>query len=240
MKLKRYLLATTLCILPFAASAADLPMKAPPMRVVQPIPFTWTGFYIGGSAGIISQNTVGTDNGSATGESFWQNTGDQYGIPGNSGLFGVNVGYNYQLSNNIVLGIEADIAFSGLSNSYTSNGLTVGSKLNSLGTVRGRIGYAFDRALVYGTGGFAYGHVENSAFDASNPSYNANTSGTMTGWTVGGGLEYAFTNNWTVRVEALYVDLGTKSGFYPEGSSGCSFGFKNIYTLGRVGVNYKF
>jgi outer membrane immunogenic protein len=245
-KLKQVLLASTLCVLPFAAKAADMPMKAPPMRVVQPVPFSWTGFYVGGSAGLISQNTVGTDLGDGSGGAFWNTAGDQYGIPGISGLVGVNVGYNYQLSNNIVLGIEADIAWSGLNNSYntTSYGLnceggctlSVGSKLEALGTVRARIGYAFDRALLYATGGLAFGKVKNYAFDLHDPTYNANTDSWRTGWTAGGGLEYAVTNNWTVRVEALYVDLGTTSGSI----SGCSFGFKNQYTLGRFGLNYKF
>ena len=172
------------------------------------------------------------------------NAGDTYGVPGISGLFGVNVGYNYELSNNIVLGIEADIAWSGLNNTGTNicNGeggcVNVSSKLSSLGTVRGRIGYAFDRALLYATGGFAYGHVENAFNVPSDPTYGGSTSGTQTGWTAGGGLEYAVTNNWTVRVEALYVDLGTSTSGVNR--SGCTFGFKNTYALGRLGVNYKF
>ena len=239
MKLKQYLLASTICVLPFAASAADLPVKAPYSPVAVAVPFTWTGFYVGGSAGLISQNTTGTDiNG------LWDSPGDTWGVPGISGLFCINVGYNYQLSNNIVLGLEADIAWSGLNNTGTSidcafSCFSVSSKLSSLGTVRGRIGYAFDRALVYATGGFAFGHVENATARASDPAfYNVSTSGTQTGWTVGGGLEYAVTNNWTVRVEALYVDLGTVTTGVND--AGCAFGFKNTYTLARLGVNYKF
>jgi outer membrane immunogenic protein len=114
------------------------------------------------------------------------------------------------------------------------------SKLTSLGTVRGRIGYAFDRALLYATGGFAYGHVENKFNFPIDPNSTSglSTSGTRTGWTVGGGLEYAITNNWTVRAEGLYVDLG-KSTSGPN-CTGCRFGFKNTYALGRVGLNYKF
>ena len=240
MKLKQYLLASTICVLPFAASAADLPVKAPYSPAAVAVPFTWTGFYVGGSAGLISQNTTGTDiNG------LWDSPGDTWGVPGISGLFGINVGYNYQLSNNIVLGLEADIAWSGLNNTGTSidcafSCFSVSSKLSSLGTVRGRIGYAFDRALVYATGGFAFGHVENAtAILRGDPAYyNVSTSGTQTGWTVGGGLEYAVTNNWTVRAEALYVDLGTKTTAI--NNSGCAFGFKNTYTIGRLGLNYKF
>ena len=143
-----------------------------------------------------------------------------------------------------MLGLEADIAWSGLNNTSTNfditgTGFSVSSKLSSLGTVRGRIGYAFDRALVYATGGFAFGHVENATAGSYDPAYyNVSTSGTQTGWTVGGGLEYAVTNNWTVRAETLYVDLGTKTTGVND--CGCTFGFKNTYTLGRFGLNYKF
>jgi outer membrane immunogenic protein len=69
-----------------------------------------------------------------------------------------------------------------------------------------------------------------------------NTDKWKTGWTAGGGLEYAFLNNWTVRVEALYVDLGTTEGTATATTptSNCRFGFKNHYSLARVGLNYKF
>jgi outer membrane immunogenic protein len=244
MKLKQVLLASTICVLPFAASAADLPVKAP-IRVVQPIPFTWTGFYVGASAGFISQNTRGDDRGNTNdGDGLINNIGDTYGIPGVGGLFGGNIGYNWQFAPNWVVGIEADIAWSGVNDSFSVssfNGIGTGtysSKLDYLGTVRGRIGYAFDRALLYATGGFAYGGVKNSA--GNGPNRIASTSETQTGWTVGGGLEYAFTNNWTARVEALYVDLGSSEGTTTSVLSSCRFGFKNTYTLGRFGLNYKF
>ena len=248
MRLKQHLLASALCVLPVAASAADLPMKAPPMRMVQPMPFTWTGFYVGGSAGFISQNSQGTDLGgptSGTGGLIGL-AGDQYGISGIGGIFGVNVGYNWQFDPHWVLGIEADIAGATLNNS--GNGFSgfsnseVTSKLSALGTVRGRIGYAFDRALVYATGGLAYGNVHNRASFQQEAIYTVDQYSWKTGWTVGGGLEYAFMNNWTVRVEGLYVDLGTTTLNAPGSgpTSGCNFGFKNRYALGRIGLNYKF
>jgi outer membrane immunogenic protein len=246
MKLKHYLLASTICVLPFAASAADLPVKAP-MRVVQPVPFTWTGFYVGGSAGLISQDTVHTDLDGDFNLSGSNPGGGTYGVPGHGGLFGINAGYNYQ-TGNWVLGIEADIAASTLDNTMNLTGhftdcrFGFQSKLSSLGTVRGRIGYAFDRALIYATGGFAYGKVDNNitnttASGASETGQLINSSGWKTGWTAGGGLEYAVTNNWTVRVEGLYVDLGSTTA---ANNSGCSFGFKNRYSLARLGMNYKF
>jgi outer membrane immunogenic protein len=245
MKLKQHLLASALCVLPFAASAADLPMKAPPMRVVQPIPFTWTGFYVGASGGMIAQNSVFTDTGLGGGGGLIFSAGDQYGVSGTGGILGANIGYNYQFAPNWVLGLEADIAWTSISNSYSFNcrsgGVcsSVGSKLNSIGTFRGRIGYAWDRALFYATGGLAYGHVQNTASWDQTPGGTSANDTWRTGWTVGGGLEYAFLNNWTVRAEALYVDLGNSTGSVST-TFGCAFGFKNKYTLGRFGLNYKF
>ena len=242
MKLRQHLLlASALCGVPFIASAADLPVKAPPMvQVVQPIPFTWTGLYVGVSGGVISEDFTATDLGSLReNEPSWNNIGDTYGLSGTAGLFGFNVGYNWQVAPNWVIGVEADLSWTGLDDSSSTNGFTVSSKLNWLGTLRGRIGYAFDRILIYGTGGLAYGNVEYKAFATNFPSYNFNKD-TSTGWTAGGGLEWAFANNWTARAEALYVDFGDQIGFFPEGNSGCRFGFKNNYVLGRVGLNYKF
>jgi outer membrane immunogenic protein len=239
-KMKQYLLASTMCVLPFAASAADMAVKSP--YTPQPVPFTWTGFYVGASAGLISQNTTGTDLGdgsSGTSNGMLFSAGDTYGVAGTGGLFGLNAGYNYQ-TGAWVFGLEADIALSTVKNAYyfdPSPPDYVSSQLNSLGTVRGRIGYAFDRALLYATGGLAYGNVKNGASDGD-PDLTVSTSGWRTGWTGGAGLEYAVTNHWTVRAEWLYVDLGTSTGTSPL--SGCRFGFKNTYNVGRLGVNYKY
>jgi outer membrane immunogenic protein len=225
MKIKPYLLASALSALPFAANAT------PP----GPMPFTWTGFYVGASGGFISQGTTATDIG---GMLFPDGT--TLNITGTGGIFGVNGGYNYQMGA-IVLGLEADIALSTLDSTSTflagAGPVVATSKLRNLGTVRGRIGYAFDRVLVYGTGGFAYGNVWNKVNLQADPNLGGSTSGTRTGWTIGGGLEYAITNNWTVRAEGLYVDLGRSTS---APCTGCRFGFKNTYGLGRIGLNFKF
>jgi outer membrane immunogenic protein len=234
--MKQYLLATTVCLLPFAASAADMPLKAP-VPFMQPVPFSWTGLYIGASGGMIAQTTRATDLGDPFGVSFWDTVGDRYGIPGNGGIFGVNIGYNFQFGG-IVLGIEADISGTSINDTLVHDGLGLSSRLNNLGTVRGRLGYAFDHALFYVTGGWASGEVKNRAFDVTDPSYFSATTGRRTGTAFGGGLEYAVTNNWTVRAEALFVDLGSVRG--SASTSGCRFGFKNKYSIGRVGANYKF
>jgi outer membrane immunogenic protein len=235
MKIRQHLLASALCVLPFAASAADLPVKAP--YTAQPVPFSWTGFYVGGSVGMIRDNTTNTN---LAGGGIY--LGESLTAAGDGGIFGVNAGYNYQMGA-VVLGIETDIAFTSVSFSSSSNFAagqgTSSSKLTSLGTVRARIGYAFDRTLLYATGGLAYGGLNNQVVLFNNPSgHTSSASGWKTGWTAGGGLEYAVTNNWTVRAEGLYVDLDSTTG--NTSPSGCRFGFKNTFVLGRLGVNYKF
>lgn len=223
MKMKPYLLASALSVAPFAANAAP------------PVPFTWTGFYVGASAGFIHQGTTAIDL-----DGMFFPAGTALDITGTGGLFGVNVGYNYQMGA-LVLGLEADIALSTLDNTSTAlataGPVFASSKLRNLGTVRGRIGYAFDRALLYATGGFAYGNVWNKIQFPGDANPRASISGTRTGWTIGGGLEYAITNNWTVRAEGLYVDLGRSTS---APCTGCRFGFKNTYGLGRIGLNFKF
>lgn len=223
------------------ALAADLPTKAP-AYVPAPPPFSWTGFYVGASAGLVTQHTRDTDldgipilNGIIP--------GSNYGITGSGFIGGVNAGYNLQFAPNWVLGIEADISGTSLNNTESIIGFSgcrfaFKSKLSTLGTVRGRIGYAFDRALLYATGGLAYGRIENSVTnDSGEPGQYFQSKEWKTGWTAGGGLEYAFTNKWTARIEGLYVDLGTTT---TANNSGCRFSFRNRYGIGRVGMNYKF
>ncbi|MBS7540632.1 outer membrane protein [Ancylobacter lacus] len=195
------------------AMAADLaqpyPTKAP---VVAPLPvFSWTGFYLGANAGY----AWGGGDGAT----------DDFGIDPSGWLAGGQVGFNYQFGNNVVLGAEADLQGADIND---SNGLYgVSSKLDYFGTVRARVGYAFDNVLPYVTGGLAYGHnkVDYLGWDVSN---------THVGWTVGGGLEYAFNNNWTAKVEYLYMDLGEEYYQNIDAKAGLN---ANIV---RAGINYKF
>lgn len=228
--MKRYLLASTICIAPFAATAADMPVRAPVYKMPPAMLFTWTGLYAGASAGIISQGTT-VDFMNPGGSLI-----NSFGITGIGFIGGSDIGYNWQFAN-WVLGLEGDISGTSLDDSSTfCCTVTYSSRLDALATVRGRFGYAFDHALLYATGGWAYGHVRNEVNAGSSP-FSVSTDDWRSGWTAGGGLEYAFMPNWTVRCEALYVDLGTTD---MVNTSGCRFGFKNHYTIGRVGLNYKF
>lgn len=197
----------------FAADMAQpYPTKAPPPVAVVPV-FSWTGFYLGGNAGY----------GWGSGQSGISSL-DPEGFIG-----GGQVGFNYQFGNNVVLGAEADFQGSDLNDSGYNGIYDTRSKMDYFGTVRGRIGYAFDNLLPYVTGGLAWGHNEVRNLDLGLTSDN-----THVGWTVGGGLEYALTNNWTVKAEYLYMDLGDE--FY--NSIGEDAGLKA--STARIGVNYKF
>jgi outer membrane immunogenic protein len=211
----------------FAANAADMPIKggpyykAPPRSVVSY--YNWTGFY------------AGVNGGYSWGTSNWD-------LPVVSNkpkgwMAGGTVGYNWQ-SGAIVYGLEGDFDWADVSSSSTCAGaFTCTTKERWFATARGRIGYAFDRWLPYLTGGAAFGNVKASI---TSPALGGlSGSDTMVGWTVGGGLEYAFLGNWTAKVEYLYADLGKFN------CSGCVAGLvtDNVsftQNIVRAGLNYKF
>jgi len=129
---------------------------------------------------------------------------------GTSGfVFGGTVGANYQVGS-LVFGVEADGDWADASGfgTFTASALCTGACFTTsswLSTVRGRAGYAFDRFLVYGTGGVAFGNVR------ANFSNDPVTSSVEAGWTVGAGVEFAFTRNWSAKAEYLFVNLADGS-----------------------------
>jgi outer membrane immunogenic protein len=210
--MKKILLASV-ALLGFAgaASAADLPVRAaPPAPIIAAVPvFTWTGFYVGVNAGY---GWNANDSITVGGVRF--DLDDEGGFVG-----GAQAGYNYQIGS-FVVGLEGDIQYADFGGDdrfdFDRDGIVDDDFNNSdwFGTVRARAGVAFDRALIYATGGFAF------ADDA-------------TGWTVGGGLEYAFTNNLSAKVEGLYVNLDQDDNF---------LGIDNDAEFGvvRAGLNFRF
>ena len=148
-------------------------------------------------------------------------------------LIGGTLGGNYQWGQ-FVLGIEGDGDWTNLTGTSTTNcGVGCTTQSDWLATVRGRAGYAFDRVLVYGTGGGAFANVQ--AAYAALPF----SSSTQTGWTAGGGVEFAFTPNLTAKVEYLYVDLGSQA--CPPGSCAASATSVTLTeNVVRAGINYKF
>lgn len=230
-----------------SAFAADL--AVPEVPVEPAAVFSWTGAYVGVLGGYGWGDTQDTNNPAA----------DKKEIDG--GFGGFTVGYNYQFDNNIVLGVEGDIAFGSISNDWEDpnqfSGYFTEDKVEAMGTLRARLGYAVENFMIYGTGGLAIGktkHVLGCDADlvdagvgscASNPAREFEDSGSdvAVGYSVGAGAEYAFTNNWTVKAEYLYTDLGTSEvtlsdpGF-PAAIDDREFDTK--FHAVRIGLNYKF
>jgi outer membrane immunogenic protein len=246
------------------ASAADLgriPTKAPPIVPVQV--FSWTGFYAGVHAGygFGSNDDIDTSGqAAANGANVIGGARPaRVGLDRDGFIGGGQAGYNWQFAPNWLLGIEADISYTDFreTTSVVTRPLagagtllnTFESRLEYLGTVRGRIGYVVDRTLIYATGGLAYGDVRNSVNffgTAGQPQFTGSTSSVETGYTVGGGIEHAFLPNWTVKGEYLFYDLGrnTVNVAVIPGSAGGGTGynstFRNEGHIARVGLNYKF
>jgi len=218
--MKKYLLASVAAIglvAAGAASAADLPSRKGPVvaPVYAPV-FTWTGFYVGANAG------YGWGDVNGNGGVAFTNTGDLDGFVG-----GGQLGYNYQIGQ-FVLGLEADIQGADLSTGNSLGGVRV--KTDYYGTVRARAGVAFDRFLPYVTGGWAYGNVKTSIPALAFSTDQSHTSG----WALGGGLEYAVTNNLVAGVEYMYVDLGEKRVLNTGTKVGTDF------SVVRARLSYKF
>jgi len=210
------------------AQAADMPIKAP--RYIEQPP-SWAGWYFGAHAGGIWQQTDASlsyqDNGARDNHTF-----SKSGFIG-----GGQLGYNWQ-HGNFVFGLEGDI--SGVSNKNTGDrqhetGYQYSSRISWLSTVRGRFGLAVGDTMAYVTAGVAFGGVKSNV-NADNGD-NSNTK-TRTGWTVGGGVEHMLTRNWTIGLEALFVDLGKSHvNVTSDNKTGT---FRNQAVIGRVKLNYKF
>ena len=207
------------------ARAADMPPSMPPPRHVALVPFfTWNGAYIGINAGYGFGRSSWTDNASGI------STGT-FNV--NGATVGGTLGYNVQMRS-LVFGVETDLGWSGMKGTASTNCLGNCTTANTwLGTARGRAGYAFDRFLPYLTAGLAYGNLKISN------DFGGSASTTRIGWTAGVGLEYAFLNNWSAKLEYLYADLG-KATCDATCSGGSPFDVKFSTHLIRGGLNYRF
>ena len=238
---RRLLLATCLTCLASAAGAADLPTRTAPPVFVPPA-FTWTGFYAGVNAGAV----FGQNGGSFTDPTYGYVTRSGGSDAASAG--GGQIGYNYQFGtgSGFVVGLEADIqgVAGGSRGTYalgSASYVNVSPSLDWFGTVRARAGYAFDRVLVYATGGFAYGGGSVSSLAAAYPYSLPDT--TRTGYAVGGGVEYAFTPSISAKVEGLYVRLNRASAAsYYDAATNTYDGANRDDGFGvvRAGLNYRF
>jgi len=210
------------------ALAADMPvkmpMKAPPVFAA---PYNWTGLY------------VGINGGYGWASSHWDNTlfpVSNYDV--NGGVVGGTVGYNWQ-TGPWVLGLEGDIDWSDLHGGVTipvdcPAPFACTTNNDWLGTARGRVGYAWDRLLLYATGGAAFGNIK------ANYATNSGVNETKIGWTIGGGAEFAVSGPLTAKIEYLYTDLGSVDCGTNCGAPAPDVVHLNNINLVRVGLNYRF
>ena len=259
--MKKLLLASTILTLAGPAVAADLPhrmpVKAPP--VVAPVPyFTWTGCYLGGHAGAgwgrkdFSEPDT-EDNFAPPGGVIRVDTGAGF-------LGGGQVGCDYQFAPNWVLGIEGDFAWADLKGDATDpffSGkqgapITLHAKTNWIADVAGRLGYTWDRWMLYGKGGVAWAHdkyeIHNVVFSDGLQScfLGCNTivagSETRTGWIAGVGVEWAFWNNWSAKLEFDHYDFGRRGVtlFDPVHNFTVPADVKQRIEAVKFGINYRF
>jgi outer membrane immunogenic protein len=246
-----------------SAQAADMPVKAP----VYVAPFTWTGIYLGINAGYGTGQSTGNEyctNPAGVVSGIGCSAPMPAALTQSGGFVGGQIGANYQ-TGMFVWGVETDIHVSHINDSTsalplpccfpvlgaTGNTLTRSANLDWFGTVRGRLGLAiWDRTLIYGTGGVMYGEeVASLLVTTPGPTFQAQSSGTHTGWVAGGGIEYAFTNAISAKLEGLYYNLGSETiaGTTNTAAAGApatlfteSANYSYKGALVRLGANLKF
>jgi outer membrane immunogenic protein len=217
-----------------AAAAADLPLKAkaPAMEAI----YDWTGFYIGIAGGGSLGTSTHIDR--ATG------LGDTLGYNVKGGLVGGTIGYNWQ-TGPLVVGFEGDVSWVGEYGSHIDDGLNGDPTFQSftketwLATARGRLGYALNNLLFYGTGGYAAAGVEAGVKSSITNVLIASSTTTRSGWTAGGGLEWGFAPNWSAKFEWLYMKFESKpfNTLLAEGPRSSVPLDDNVV---RAGINYRF
>lgn len=235
MKIQALFIASVFAVLASAsAKAADAIVSVDPNPIVAAPSFSWSGAYVGGQVGYgWAKSTL--------------NSGyEPLQLKPDGFLGGIYAGYNFDIGNNIILGVEGDATYNNLKDSRTQTDEMFGTsilenKLQWSGAVRARAGVAVDRFLPYIAGGVAFGNVKNSLsssggfFDGA-----ASQSKTLTGWTLGAGVDYAVTNNLILRFEYRYTDFGSKD-FYPSHDGFEYFLPTKIKASDiRLGVAYKF
>jgi outer membrane immunogenic protein len=206
--------------------------------------YDWSGFYAGINAGMLIDNS--NVNTGAKGSAAWTDSGKSSSSSDDLGFTGGGMlGYNWQIDH-MVLGIETDINYGGLSGSgqtifsdaaapYDSMKITYDS--NWFGTLRGRAGYAADNLLFYGTAGLAYGGFDTKTYIDGAKNGSSNVFGV--GWTAGAGVEYGI-DKWSLGLEYLYVDLGSQG----YSMSDADFKLKNEvdyqFSVVRATAKYRF
>jgi outer membrane immunogenic protein len=220
-KVKKILLTTTALIAFGIAPAAAADLAARPYTKAPAAAIAinnWSGFYLGAMGGYAQENSSGI--GTLSG-----------------GFAGGTAGYNWQMGN-IVLGVEADAAWADIGARVGNPALAaLETRIRDMGTVRGRVGYAFDQVLIYGTGGYAWA---DNRMTASLLGVSVSDSHIHSGWTVGAGVEVMFAPKWSVKAEYLYRSFQSETYNFPGIiAGGVASGTLNLNSV-QVGVNYHF
>ncbi len=247
--MKKILLSTSALIalgMATSASAADLGArtytKAPPMTSAV---YDWTGFYIGANVGGVWARSDVTDQGSPAGLAYSAGApaGTVTPVRKDAVFGGGQVGYNWQAAS-WVFGIEGDGGYMALRRTVpltaTASGTTVGLRDVAYGDITGRIGYTWGPGLLYVKGGYAV-MQDPSRFATVTGSFSGRTlKDTVSGYTIGAGLEYKLAQNWSMKAEYLHFDFGTDPSYTVSNAVGTPFGFRQTLTLDtvKVGLNY--
>jgi opacity protein-like surface antigen len=201
-------------------------------------PVNWTGFYFGGHGAYLSSDTAYPGS-TAPSQSF------------DGALLGLQAGYNWQIGN-VVLGAEADISFGNIKDALRDgNFLGYSGKIDTMGTVRGRLGYSFGNVMPYLTAGYGWVRLEQGSTcpDAApfgvcsfTGKYDVASKETFSGFVWGGGVEWAIARQWSLKAEVLFMDLDRESytATIPNVGKVTSPVDLNVDYLAKVGVNYRF
>lgn len=210
------------------ALAADLPVKAPVQRAA---PFSWSGCYLGANAG------------GGWGREDWLFTGNVIpgGAPDPSGwLAGIQGGCDYQTGNWVVglAGLFDWSKLKGTATDISNPAYNSETDVKSIATTTARLGYAFDRSLLYLDGGAAWSRTRRDFRLISTGVVSPEETHTKSGWTVGAGFEQIFAPNWSWKLEYNYFDFGTATDFV--GIAGSTIATpQRIHTV-LFGINYRF
>ncbi|HEY6025093.1 MAG TPA: outer membrane beta-barrel protein [Pseudolabrys sp.] len=259
--MKKLLLASSALMMSGSVFAADLPGRMPVRApIAAPVPFSWTGCYVGGHIGAGWGRTEYSEPG----------FGDIAPLGGGSidldhqasVVGGAQVGCDYQFASNWVIGVAGDFSWADIDGQATDpffsgkfgNPITLHARTDELATVTGRLGYAWDRFMLYGKGGFAWSHNKYSLDNLGTFNGNLCSTGVFvacnptgsedrTGSTAGVGIEWAFLNNWSAMVEYDHYGFGTRSVTFvePNGTPTTGhFDIKQDVDVVKVGLNYRF
>jgi outer membrane immunogenic protein len=237
-----------------AATAADLPAKAPAAVAPRPACAQFGGFYAGVNGGWANLRTTWVDR-----DAWVDNFGTDWALGSvnndkGGGTAGGQIGYNWQLTPCTVFGVELDANWTGISDTRgytpvdiggTGTALTLEDRMRWFGTARARGGVVVDNVLIYLTGGFAYANIKHT-WTITDPSASPtvesfSSSAGRWGGVVGFGSEWAFNRNWSLKSEVLYILFQDKhtTVFSPNGPCNCRFDLQDSMWVSRIGVNYR-